>query len=448
MKLRLRTLALIDLGQRYQREFAVHWRNRNQELPKRYRASEAEFLPASLALIEKPVSPTARATGLLLTLLLLSAILWSLASSVDIVVKATGKIVPSGRTKSIASVDVASVRAIHVVEGQSVHAGDVLIELDAGAFEADERKAESALDAARLEMARSRALIAAIDTGRAPVLAPIRGISGEAFTRATAHLSGQYRDYLAKLTQLEGEIERYSGVLNLAQDRARKYADLARTQDVSADSASEKLQAAVDLEGQLAEARNARWSHIADTRRQAFESLTDAGKVVASATEDAARAVSHARLLTLRAPVDGFVQQLTVHTTGGVVPMAQSLLSIVPREDGIEVEGYVDDKDIGFVREGQSAEVKVDAFDYTRHGMIHGWVESVSKDAIDADDEHGPTYRAKIRLDHPFILIDGRPVRLTAGMSVSVEIKTGTRRVIEYVLSPLLKYRRESLHER
>ena len=128
--------------------------------------------------------------------------------------------------------------------------------------------------------------------------------------------------------------------------------------------------------------------------------------------------------------------------------MAQSLMSIVPREDGIEVEGYVDDKDIGFVREGQSAEVKVDAFDYTRHGMIRGWVESVSKDAIDADDEHGPTYRAKIRLDHPFILIDGRPVHLTAGMSVTVEIKTGTRRVIEYVLSPLLRYRSESLHER
>jgi hemolysin D len=120
---------------------------------------------------------------------------------------------------------------------------------------------------------------------------------------------------------------------------------------------------------------------------------------------------------------------------------------IVPKEDKVEVEGYVENKDIGFVREGQSAEVKIDAFDYTKHGMIHGQVDSVSKDAID-DEKRGPLYKANVSLDSPSIVIEGHAMALTPGMTVQVEIKTGTRRVIEYVLSPLLRHRHESLNER
>ncbi len=447
MNLRLRTLALWDIAARYRNTIVYHWRHRHAETHKSYTASEAEFLPASLALIERPISPTVRVTGIVLVLLVFFAIFWAVLAHVDIIVTATGKVIPSSRTKTIASVDVASVRTINVVEGQSVRAGDVLVELDAGTFEADERKAEADINAARLEMARSKALIAAIDTHRPPILAPVSGVLREKYEEAKSHLTGQYLDYLAKLTQLDGEITRYSQALPLARDRERTYEELAKTHDVSANSWSEKRQAAIDLEGQLAQAQNARLSLIAETRREALDSLTDAGKVVTSATQDAARATSHARWLTLRAPVDGSVQQLTVHTIGGVVPAAQPLMLIVPKEDKVEVEGYVENKDIGFIREGQSAAVKIDAFDYTKHGMIHGQVDSVSKDAID-DEKRGPLYKANVSLDSPTIVIEGRAMALTPGMTVQVEIKTGTRRVIEYVLSPLLRHRHESLNER
>ncbi|MGD0505701.1 MAG: HlyD family type I secretion periplasmic adaptor subunit [Steroidobacteraceae bacterium] len=447
MSVRLRALALWDVGVRYRNTIAYHWRHRHVESDKSYTAGEAEFLPASLALIERPISPTARVTGLVLVLLVFFAILWAVLAHVDIIVTATGKVIPSSRTKTIASVDVASVRTINVVEGQSVRSGDVLVELDAGTFEADERKAEADINAGRLEMARSKALIAAIDTHRPPVLAPISGVPREKYEEAKSHLTGQYLDFLAKLTQLEGEITRYSQALPLAQERERNYEELAKTHDVSANSWSEKRQAAIDLKGQLAQAQNARLSLIAETRRQALDSLTDADKVVTSATQDVARATSHARWLTLRSPVDGSVQQLTVHTIGGVVPAAQPLMLIVPKEDKVEVEGYVENKDIGFVREGQSAEVKIDAFDYTKHGMIHGQVDSVSKDAID-DEKRGPLYKANVSLDSPTIVVDGRAMALTPGMTVQVEIKTGARRVIQYILSPLLRHRHESLNER
>ena len=145
--------------------------------------------------------------------------------------------------------------------------------------------------------------------------------------------------------------------------------------------------------------------------------------------------------------MDGTVQQLTVHTVSGVVPAAQPLMLIVPRQKQIEVEAFMENKDIGFVKEGQPAAVKIDAFEYTKYGTISGRVTHVSRDAI-KDEKKGLIYSVKVVLDKASILVEGHDMPLSAGMSANVEIKTGTRRVIEYVLSPLLQHRRESLNER
>lgn len=447
MSAHLRLLALKDLSARYLAHTAFHWRQRNAVRQPTFTAEEAEFLPASLALIERPVSPTLRTTGLLLVLLVVLGIAWAVWAQMDIIVTAEGKVIPTGRTKTIASIEVASVRAIFVTEGQVVKAGDRLLELDARAVEAEEHKASADAIAARLEMARSRALITAIGNHRPPILATVPEAPAAQYEEARSQLGGQYLDYLAKLTQLDGEISRYSKALPLAQDRAQSYQELAKTHDVPGNASSEKLQAVIDLEGQLLQAQNARASLIAQTRRQALDALTDAEKVVSGATQDALRAASHVGLLTLRAPVNGTVQQLTVHTVGGVVPAAQPLMVIVPENGPVEIESFLDNKDVGFVREKQSAAVKINAFDYTKHGMVRGSVVSVSRDAIETN-KRGALYEVAVRLDQSHIMIDGRPVALTPGMKVLVEIKTGSRRVIEYLLSPLLRHQHESLNER
>lgn len=439
--------ALTDLVSRYCHAIAFHWRRRHIHAVGSYTSCEAEFLPASLALIEQPVSPTARITAGLLMLLVAAGVTWAVQAHVDIVVSARGKVIPSGRTKTIASVDVASVRAIHVVEGQSVRAGQLLVELDAGVFEADQRRAEVDVDAARLEIARSQALITAIDKSRPPVLSIPERITQEQYQEARAQLIGQYLDLQAKLAQIDGDIARYSRALPLVQERATNYEQLAKTRDVPSSAWSERLQAAIDLEGQLNQAKNARLSLIAQTRRQALDTLTSARRVVNSATQDAARAFSHARLLTLRAPVDGSVQQLAIHTLGGVVRAAEPLMLIVPKDAQVEVEAYVENKDIGFVREHQTVAVKVQAFDYTKYGTVAGEVISVSRDAIQ-DETQGLIYQTKIRLTHPDILVNGHPIALLPGMTVDSDIHTGTRRFIEYVLSPLLRHRYESFDER
>ena len=179
---------------------------------------------------------------------------------------------------------------------------------------------------------------------------------------------------------------------------------------------------------------------------------------------------SHFCSQTLTAPVDGTVQQLAVHTLGGVVTPAQALLVVVPADSHLEVEAMVPNRDIGFVHAGESAAIKVDTFNFTRYGLLHGEVLSVSQDAISRDkpqdklaasapgsgaesDTSEPrsqelVYAARVSLDRAQMQVEERLANLAPGMAVTVEIKTGSRRVIEYLLSPLLRYRQGSLRER
>ena len=410
MSLRHRLKAWEELGQRYREIFAHFWRHRRElSLPK-LEAHEAEFLPAALSLQARPVSPTGRWVARILMALIATLLLWSVLGQVDIIVNATGKIIPTDRTKTIASVEVASVRAFHVQEGQAVKAGDLLVELDARAADSERDKAEGDRVSALLQVARSRALLAAIDAGRPPRLETIPEVPRERWREAGQHLQDQWSDYWTKHERLTGEINRYAQALPLAAQRAQDYADLAKEHDVSNHAWLEKEQARIDLEGQLNEARNQQAALTAETRKTAQDALNDARRVLAESAQDVRRAGVHSELLKLVAPVDGTVQQLTVHTVGGVVPAAQPLMEIVPHQSVVEVEAFIENKDVGFVQEGQSAEVKIDAFEYTKYGTVTARVVHVSRDAIEddkKDDKKGLLYSIKVALDRSSILVDG-----------------------------------------
>jgi hemolysin D len=168
---------------------------------------------------------------------------------------------------------------------------------------------------------------------------------------------------------------------------------------------------------------------------------------IGSLAQDVTKAGQKADLQRLTAPIDGVVQQLAVHTVGGVVTPAQQLLIVVPREQSVEVEAQVENKDVGFVEEGQPVEVKVETFPFTLYGTVPGRVLTVSDDAVSV--EHvGLVYPARVSMERDSLDVNGKSVHLTPGMAVTVEIKTGQRRVIEYLLSPLLKSVKESLRER
>jgi hemolysin D len=206
----------------------------------------------------------------------------------------------------------------------------------------------------------------------------------------------------------------------------------------------------------------------AEYRRSLSDELAKAEQKANGVTQDLIKAEQKTRLQLLTAPVDGVAQQLTIHTIGGVVTPAQALLVVVPSESRMEIEAMVSNRDIGFVHAGQKAEIKIDTFNFTRYGLLHGQVLSVSQDAVirdrkqDRADDRGLgtqnetsepkgqelNYTARISLDRTRMQIDDRVVNLSPGMATTVEIKTGSRTILSYLLSPLLRYRQETLRER
>ena len=445
IKHRLEAYAL--LLRHYRNTFARFWKNRDQLGGNLFTENEAEFLPAALSLQEKPVSRASRLAAGVLMALVAILFIWAVVGRMDIIVNATGEIIPSERTKAIACIEVASVKALYVKEGQFVKKGDLLIEMDASMPASDQDKAMNSVSEAILQIARSRAMITAIDSLKPPMLPSINGVSSAKLYESQKHLDGQFQEFMAKLQRIDESINNYALALPLATQQASDYKVLSQNNDVSKHAYLEKEQARIELEGKLTDAKKQRAALIAETKRIAYDTRTEGDKIVGASRPDAQKAAVHRELLKLVSPVDGTVQQLAVHTIGGVVPAAQPLMLIVPQEEQVEVEAMVENKDIGFVKEGQTAAVKVDAFQYTKYGLIPARVIHISRDAV-KDEKRGLLYKVKVVLDKSSILVDGRDIKLSAGMSVNVDIKTGDRRVIEYVLSPLIQLKRESLHER
>ncbi len=203
----------------------------------------------------------------------------------------------------------------------------------------------------------------------------------------------------------------------------------------------------IETETLMAQQREQREAIVANFVRQTREQLLQAEQQLAQLQQDGVKLQSRSDMLALRAPVDGTVQQLAVHTEGGVVTEAQPLLVIVPANEQLEIDAMVENKDIGFIEKGQLAEVKVEAFPFTRYGTLEGEVVNVSLDAI-ADEKRGLLYQTRVLLDKTWIDVEGKRVPLVPGMVVSVEIKTGKRRVIDYFLSPVMQHGNESIKER
>ena len=203
----------------------------------------------------------------------------------------------------------------------------------------------------------------------------------------------------------------------------------------------EQIKAAID------EAKDSRAVNTQTIRRDTLDALRQADEQSAQIQAQLDKAQQRQRLMRLAAPVSGTVQQLATHTIGGVVTAAQPLLVIVPDDYQLNVKALILNKDIGFVRQGQEAVIKIEAFPYTRYGYLTGKVQTISYDAIE-NEQLGLVYAATIALDHDTLNIEGQPVRLSAGMNITAEIKTGKRRVLDYLLSPLQTKIDESLRQR
>jgi hemolysin D len=467
--------AVAELLQRYRAVFREAWARRAEMEPEERLPHEVQFLPAELALQETPVSPAPRVAMWLLIAFSTIALLWASFGRIDVVATAQGKVVPNDRTKTIQPIETATVKAIHVSDGQRVKAGDVLIELDETYAQADLERLMGDLEVLRLQVARGQAMIASLDTDQPLKLEHPPGVDKETFLEAQQLLIGQMSEFKAKQRRIESEAARRQAELSstqelvrkleltvpIAKQRAQDFKSLADENFVSQHDYLQREQTRIEQEADLAnlrgklreieaalrQAREQKAELIAETRRVNLESISDGLQKVAAQEQELLKAGSREKLMRLTSPVDGTVQQLAVHTVGGVVTPAQPIMVIVPSDNGLEVEAFLENKDIGFVKPDQNAEIKIETFQFTKYGTINAKVSSVSHDAIN-DEKRGLIYSTRVKMDKATIDVGGTPVSLSPGMAVSVEIKTGKRRVIEYFLSPLIQHTSESLRER
>ena len=432
---------------------------------------EREFLPAALELVETPPPALPRAVLWAIVAALGFAIGWSCIGKIDLVAVAPGKVIAADRTKLIQPAEVGVVKKILVADGQTVRAGDVLIELEAAATAtgADTARQREALMAARLEAARHEAL------ARGAQLKAPPGAAKALVDAEMRAMASQAQEHRAKLAEFDAEVVRRTAELGavkelanklaqtlpIAQRRAEDYKNLVEQKFVSQHGYLEREQARIENERDLAfqqarvqqlaaavdETRRRRDSSVAEFERTEINAKVDADKRAALLAQELVKAQTRQSQQTLTAPVDGVVQQLAVHTIGGVVTPAQALMVITPSDYQAEIEAQLDNRDVGFVRVGQHVEVKVDTFPFTRYGTIPGTVSFVSSDAVQ-DEKRGLVFQARVKLDKPAIRVDEREVSLTPGMAVTAEIATARRRIVEFFLDPIRRTTGEALIER
>ena len=508
----MRLQAFKEFVQRYSSVWKQVWAVRDQLDPPKREQDEREFLPAHLELTETPLSAAPKWIARLVILFALIALLWAIFGKLDIVAVAQGKTSLGGRSKTIQALETAVVERINVKDGQTVKKGDVLIELAGIGSDSDYNRSLEALRAAYLNKWRSETLLAAIENGHSPKLsssidtgkqvnnhedtkqvasAPqglqaasettslkqqiIASIPQSAIIEAQTLVLNQYQAWSTKDQQLasvkeqrkaertstQAQINKLAAMTQIEGQRVSDYRELV-AQDYLAkhsllEQESKYIQAKNDLASQqstlqqiaqaIKQAEDERTLNTQTIKRDTLDVLRQANEQIGQLEPEAAKAEQRKQLLTLTAPVDGTVQQLAMHTIGGVVTAAQPIMVIVPSEDKLEIEAIVPNKDIGFVQVGQEVVVKIESFPYTRYGYLTGKVKTVSFDAVENKDL-GLVYTAIVSLDKDTLNIDGKPVRLDAGMNATAEIKTGKRSVISYLLSPLQTKVDESLRER
>lgn len=464
--------AFRDLLRRYRAVLGHAWRHRRDMQPPQRLPHEARFLPATLALQETPVHPAPRIVIGLILLFALLALCWAGFGRIDVVATAGGKIVPDSRSKLIQSIEAGTVQAVHVRDGQVVRAGELVLELDPTLARADVERLRNEMHSLMLDAERSRTLLAALESG---ALSGPDAIQGAGLETGQRLVEGTYAAFVSAVAQLDAEIarreaerratmaraEKLRRTLPIIEQRVRDYRDLLDKRFVSRHHFLELEQTRIEQERELAaqqetlaqigaaieEALRHKARIVAETRREWLDRLLVAEERRAVLTQELRKAEARERSFRLDAPVDGIVQQLAVHTLGGVVTPAQPLMVVVPLDSPLEVEAMVANKDIGFVVPGQGVEIKVETFPFTKYGTIEGEILSLSSDAIQ-HETLGPVFAARVRLARDHLTVDGRQVRLSPGMSVVVEIRIGKRRLFEYFLAPLLQVANESLRER
>ncbi|WP_419241173.1 HlyD family type I secretion periplasmic adaptor subunit [Cardinium endosymbiont of Nabis limbatus] len=431
------------------------------------------FLPSYLELIERPPSPTALVTSITITTLTLSVFIWACLGQLDIHVSATGRLTLPSRSQLVQPYETGEVVEILVQNGQHVTAGERLLALNiVGSAQEIERCQEEHLFQ-QLAVARYRALLS--NDPLNGLILP-NAIEASIAARTYTYLTSIWEEYQSMLSKFDAELKTkqseqiahqrsLDGLQKLKmniQKRLISSRELAKSDFMAKMTLLEKEKEGLEIQLSIATKqeelkvlqtsidtlRKVKANYIAQKQLEWHDNLNKASSSLLIATQELAKAQDRGRLQILRAPLDGTVQQLAIHTIGGIVQVAQILMVIVPYDAPQQAEIDIANKDVGFIRPGQSVTVKVEAFPYSRYGTISGKVLSLSRDSVKRSEQNPElVFPAQIELDQNHMVINDQLITLTPGMTITTEIKLGKRRIIDYLLSPIREYCAESCRE-
>jgi len=437
---------------------------------------ELEFLPAALEIQQTPPLPMARYIVWSIMIFFTIGVIWAWVGEVDIVSVAMGKIVPSSRVKIIQPLETGVVRAIYVKEGYDVNAGEILVELDPTLTDADQIQTKDQQLALKLDRARIQIILDTVDNKeQKDYFSELSEATPSQIKLQQNRISKQLNEYYSLLEALKDEkkqrqaergaikerIKQLDSTIPLITERAKSLEDLSKDNIVPRVQWLELEQERIEqvkerdvqnnnsrmVDAAIANINQRQTAQKAEFEKTLLTELSDVENRITAFDQEIVKADKRVTLQNLRAPVTGTVHQLAIHTIGGVVTPAQELMHIIPHDDPVEVEAWLPNKDIGFVHEGQEAEIKVETFPFTKYGLVNAEILNVSNDAT-PDENLGLVYAMRVKMHQTTMKVKEKIVNLTPGMAVTVEVNLGKRRLIEFLLSPLLRYKDESVRER
>lgn len=462
---------------------------------------DEEFLPAALEILETPPSPVRVRLLMAICAFVVLGLLWSYFGQLDIVAVAQGKLQPTGRVNVVQPIETGKVKAIHVSNGSRVKEGEILVEMDSSDAQTDVSAQSALLGSLNAEITRRKAAGEVIRRRDLETIPPIvwpaevheeaRAREQRVFETDMAQLKGVIASLEAQRIQKQAEEARISGTIKAQEQFVRTLQErvnmretlVARAAGARANviDALEKLneqqtQLAIQ-QGQLKETQASLVVLGREIEKNFQNSDADNNQRLLQAQrqfDDVEQRLAKAKVrlnnALLRAPNAGTVQAISIINAGQVVTAGEQIMRVVPDGLGMEIEGYIQNKDIGFVKEGQDAVIKVDSFPFTKFGTIDAKVIKIARDAIPlpeaSQQEANPAQTQRAtglggaqrtqNLVYQIILKPlqdkigpaGDQVQLMPGMTVTLEIKTGHRRIISYLFTPLVEIGSASMRER
>jgi len=425
------------------------------------------FKPHLVEIEERPISPLGRKILWAILIFMAIAVFWLFWGKTDIVVSARSKVIPLGDVKVLQPLATGSVRKIYIKEGDFIKKNDPLIEIDPSVEETNIEAKKKTLTLLKLEAEKLKSLIYHKPfTMPATVSPDIALIIDGMFKSERDSIIEQKKQIQQQIKQLEEQIktvqidkERINNLYYMGMKEQRKLEKVLdiiakkdyyriKQQNMSYRNEVNKLSHEIlRLEEQLSALKMKDNLIEQDYQNKFYTALTQKQKEITAYRSDIEMIEFRKQKQIIVSPVDGIVGKIAVNTIGAVVTPAEKLITIVPKDVPLQIKAKVENKDIGFIKEGMRVAIKIDTFNFQRFGLIEGVVKKIGASAIE-DKKLGLVYEVFIEPKQTSLMVEGEERHLIPGMSATAELKVGQRRIIELFVYPLIKYFNEGVSVR